>query len=139
MPRARNSDQIALTRDLRQRLAAQTEPPDANGCMRFYPEDNGTQIYAEIYGQRGLQIVSVRRVAWAFAHEHEVGFDEHGRPRGCLMPNEEVVTLCGTVGDDNTARGQCVNPDHLGRGTEEQRVQLRTARQTIIKVKEATR
>lgn len=139
MPRARNSDQIKLTRDLRSRLHEQTEPPTVLGCCLYHPVEHESQIRAEIAGKRGLQICSVRRVAWAFAHEHEVGWDDQGRLKGCLGPKEEVVTLCGTVGDENTGDGQCVNPEHLGRGDEGQRIQLHRALRTLHQVKETTR
>lgn len=137
--KARNSDQISLNRALRQRLHDRTDPPNEKGCMLYHPmPGESAQILVEIAGLRGLHICSVRRVAWAFAHEHEVGW-ENGRLRGCLGPHEEVITLCGTIGDDDTADGQCVNPDHLGRGDCRARVKLHHARRSIDQVVEATR
>lgn len=138
MPRGLNSDNIQLVRDLRRRLAEQTDPPNASGCWLYHPLPSEPHIRALIYGRPGWHIVSVRRVAWAFAHELEVGRDENGRLRGCLLPNEEVITLCGTVGAEDTADGQCVNPEHLGRGSDHTRCQFHSARHKIAK-QEVTR
>jgi len=90
-------------------------PPNEHGC-RTFRADGRRHMSVEIYGRADRGMCHVRRLAYAFAHQHDRGSAGH------VAADEEVTNTCGTVGNNETGDGMCVAPEHLIKGKHEDRV-----------------
>lgn len=97
-------------------------------CILWQPEDpNVRHVDVQVSRELDLVMIHVARVVWTITHT----IPEQGES---LRGYEELLHLCAHNGAQNTAFGACLNPSHLIRGNEENRLNLAAARRLFRKV-----
>lgn len=97
-------------------------------CILWQPEDSSRcNMQIRVTREPDTALIKLCRVVWTVCHV----VSEQGP---ALRGHEEVLHSCGRNGASDTSYGACINPDHLVRGTEETRQQLKEARVAMRKV-----
>lgn len=87
-------------------------------CILWSPEDpTERNVTVRLANEEERVMIKVTRVVWRIVNRPD------------LRGHEELLHSCGRNGHHSTARGSCLNPAHLLRGTPEKRIELKLLRQ----------
>jgi len=97
-------------------------------CLLWSPDDpTERNVTVRVAGEQDRVMIKVTRVVWRITHVVPAQGPD-------LRGHEDLLHSCGRNGHSSTAKGACLNPAHLFRGTPDNRMELAVLRRTARKL-----